>query len=142
MNIDSDSGSQESTNGLKFGIVNHMEGDQMSQMTHLTEASRAFFNDNDYDTDSSSSLSDDEDDTETAVPSFKPDQIIRLGKEENARESLKYYKGIENLRNYEWDLNEYLPLEYSQLNKFSNYVHQRKVILESCDNKNTVILIS
>ncbi|MES1902460.1 MAG: ribosome biogenesis protein tsr1, partial [Paramarteilia canceri] len=107
--------------------------------TQLTEYTKDMLQKNDYDNSDEEELFE-EIPTSSLNNKLKPsDDIFRVPLDENLRERLKYYRGIRNLKSYNWPKEEYLPVEYSQIYRFTNYNHQIKAINDLKDNKNTVI---
>jgi pre-rRNA-processing protein TSR1 len=53
-----------------------------------------------------------------------PDEI-QLDEGETARERLQRYRGVTSLRTSDWDPNESLPAQYSQIFRFANYRHSK-----------------
>lgn len=58
-----------------------------------------------------------------------PDEI-ELDCEETARGRLQRYRGVPSLRTSDWDPNESLPPQYSQIHRFANYRHSKSAALK------------
>ena len=130
--------SDEVSNGIEMNEDIALSEIQ-TKVTHLTEQSKAFLVENDYQSDESSESEEGANNFDESVGKCQKYERVKLVPGESGREILKYYRGILNLKKYEWDLNEYLPIEYSQLYKFKDYEYQRGAVLESCDCRDTVI---
>ncbi|MEN2496128.1 MAG: ribosome biogenesis protein tsr1 [Marteilia pararefringens] len=113
--------------------------DVESKATDITGYSKALINDNNYNSDG-----DDDEEMEDAESEgnekdiINDDDVICLNPLTDALKKFRFYRGIVKLKDYAWNLDEYLPIEYSQLYRFPDYVHQRRLILEECDKKHTL----